>query len=205
MLNREDFDFYYLIICSRGPGSETITVDRLDPMVSDIEFLEASETEFEKFGVCEVAADFNDEGPIIAVPAGTKPLKAIYTWLKNYCAETDAEYAVGTESTRSSDPETRAILETLDKHHAETRNAFLSACLRVFLTSDIGSDNNPWTSINGWRKVEIEIPNKAQFELLMEATGETAEQLGRWECAVLKQAAKQYEEGTLPEREFPGC
>jgi hypothetical protein len=93
----------------------------------------------------------------------------------------------------------------LDKHHAETRNAFLSACLRVFLTSDIGSDNNPWTSINGWRKVEIEIPNKAQFELLMEATGETAEQLGKWDCAVLKEAAKRYLEGTLPEREFPGC
>gem|GEM_PF-4868488 len=26
MLNKEDFDFYYLIICSRGPGSETIMV-----------------------------------------------------------------------------------------------------------------------------------------------------------------------------------
>jgi len=39
----------------------------------------------------------------------------------------------------------------------------------------------------------------------MEATGETVEQLGKWECAVLQEAAKQYLEGTLPEREFPGC
>ena len=30
MLDLEDFDFYYLIICSRGPSSETITVSKLD-------------------------------------------------------------------------------------------------------------------------------------------------------------------------------
>jgi hypothetical protein len=83
--------------------------------------------------------------------------------------------------------------------------AYLSACLRVFLTNDIGNDGNPWTSVNGWRKVEIEIPNKAQFELLMEATGGTVEQLGAWDCAVLKEAAKRYKEGTLTPHEFPGC
>jgi hypothetical protein len=39
----------------------------------------------------------------------------------------------------------------------------------------------------------------------MEATGETAEQLGQWDCKVLQAAAKRYLEGKLPEREFPGC
>jgi hypothetical protein len=39
----------------------------------------------------------------------------------------------------------------------------------------------------------------------MQATGETAEQLGKWECKVLQEAAKRYLEGKLPEREFAGC
>jgi hypothetical protein len=202
MLNREDFDFFYLIICSRGPGSETITVDRLDDQHDRIEFLEASEDEFKKFGVCEATTNFNDEGPVIAVPAGIKPLKSIFAWLKNYCDETDADMS---DPVTSLDAEIQAIVAQLDKTKNETRDAFLSACIRVFLTSKIGNNGNPWTSVHAWRNVEVEIPNKAQFELLMEATGETAEQLGEWDCAVLKEAVKRYLEGKLPEREFPGC
>ena len=202
MLNRDDFDFYYLIICSRGPGSETITVDRLDDQHDRIEFLEASEDEFKKFGVCEATTNFNDEGPVIAVPAGIKPLKAIFAWLKNYCDETDADMSA---PVLSLDAGVQAIVAQLDKANADTRDAFLSACIRVFLISDIGNDGNPWTSVNGWRKLDIEIPNNAQFEALIEATAQTVEQLGTWDCAVLKQAAKQYKEGTLPEREFQGC
>src|SRR5208283_1894272 len=181
MLNREDFDFYYLIICSRGPGSETITVDKLVEQRDSIEFLEASEAEFEEFGVCEVGAEFNDEGPIIAVPVGTKPLKSIFAWLKKDTLDIGEGYS-----------------------EFDYGPAYLSACLRVFLTDNIGHGDNPWTSVNGWRKLEIELPNMAQFEALMVATGETAEQLGMWECAVLKEAAKRYLEGTLPEHEFPG-
>jgi len=202
MLNRDDFDFYYLIICSRGPGSETITVDRLDDQHDRIEFLEASEDKFKKFGVCEATTNFNDEGPVIAVPAGIKPLKAIFAWLKNYCDETDTDMSAPVPSL---DAEVQVIVAQLDKANADTRDAFLSACIRVFLTSKIGNDGNPWTSVHAWRNVEVEIPNQAQFELLMEATGQTAEQLGKWDCAVLQAAAKRYLEGKLPEREFPGC
>ena len=194
-----------LIICSRGPGSETMVVDNVSDRRDALHFYEAAEDEFKKFGACEAGADFNDEGPIIAVPAGTKPLKAVYAWLKNYCDVTDAEYAVGTESTRSTDTENRAILEKLYKQHAETKSAFLSACLRAFLPGKIGEDGNPWTSVNGWRNIEVEIPNKFQFGALLEATGDTAEQLGKWDCTVLQAAAKRYLEGKLPEREFPGC
>jgi hypothetical protein len=203
MLNREDFDFYYLIICSRGPGSETITVSNVSEHRRGISSEDESEAQFKEFGVCEAFAEFNDEGPIIAVPAGTKPLKSIFAWLKNYCDETDA--ADMSDPIPSLDSEVQAIVAQLDKTKNETRDAFLSACIRVFLTSKIGNDGNPWTSVNGWRKVDIEIPNKEQFEALMEATCETAEQLGKWDCAVLKEAAKRYLEGKLPEREFPGC
>ncbi|MGO9018129.1 MAG: hypothetical protein ACLQVJ_07225 [Syntrophobacteraceae bacterium] len=182
MLNRDDFDFFYLIICSRGPGSETITVVNISNQRDSIEFLEASEAEFKQFGVCEATTNFNDEGPVIAMPKGTKPLKALYSWLKKDTLDIGEGY-----------PE------------FDYAPAYLSACLRAFLPSEIGEDGNPWTSINGWRKLEIELPSKAQFELLMEATGETAELLGAWDCKVLQEAAKQYKEGMLPEREFPGC
>jgi len=202
MLNQEDFDFYYLIICSRGPGSETIVVDNVSDRRDALHFYEGAEDEFKKFGVCEAGADFNDEGPVIAVPAGTKPLKEIYAWLKNYCDLTAADMS---NPLPCHDSEVQAIVAQLDKMKNETRDAFLSACIRAFLPSDIGEEGNPWTSVNGWRKVELEIPNKVQFEALMKATGETAEQLGKWDCAVLRDAAKRYLEGKLPEREFPGC
>ena len=82
------------------------------------------------------------------------------------------------------------------------RHAYVSACLRAFLPKEIGEDNNPWTCVNGWRNINVEIPNKSQFEALIQATGETAEQFGKWNCAVLKEAAKRYLEGKLPERNF---
>jgi hypothetical protein len=199
MLNLEDFDFYYLIICSRGPGSETITLNKLDLSIFShdveeedddddrpefaVEFTEEAEAEFKLYGVCQVEAEWNDEGPVIAVPTGTMPLKGIYGWLQQDAGK------IGDD----------------DYVEFDYSQAYLSACFRVFLSGDIKADNNPWTSVNGWRKVDIEIPNKAQFEALMEATGETAEQLGQWECAVLKETAKRYLEATLPEHEFRGC
>ena len=228
MLKKDDFDFYYLIICSRGPGSETIVVDNVSNRRSAVHFYEGLEDQFKKIGACEAGADFNDEGPIIAIPKGTKPLKAIYEWIKQDVANIEAENGGDFFSSSrllgvmqkiekamiehgSQSGETNEMRKLADKFAEEQpppvsyRQAYISACLRAFLPTSIGEDNNPWTSINGWRKVEIEIPNKSQFKALMEATGETAEQLGMWDCAVLKQAVKQYTEGTLPEREFPGC
>ncbi len=203
MLELGDLDFYYLIICSRGPGSETITVTKLDETETEIELLETSEDEFNKFGVCEATTNFNDEGPVIAVPFGTMPLAAIYEWLK-YDYARNEQHLEPLNIPGMSD-ETRAMVEGIEATRLATRQAYMSACIRVFLSSDIGMGNNPWTSVNGWRQVDIELPNKAQFEALMEATGETAEQLGQWNCAVLKEAAKRYLEGTLPEKEFRGC
>ena len=203
MLEIDDFDFYYLIICSRGPGSETITISKLNDMEYEIELMDASEDEFQKFGICEVTTNVLDEGPVIAVPFGTVPLKAIYEWLK-YDYARNEQHLEALDILEISD-ETRAMVEEIEATRLATRQAYMSACIRVFLSSDIGMDNNPWTSVNGWRKVEIEIPNRSQFELLMEATGETAQQLGQWNCAVLKEAAKRYLQGTLPEKEFRGC
>ena len=201
MLKTDDFDFYYLIICSRGPGSETIVVDNVSDRRDAIHFYEGSEDQFKKIGACGAEADFNDEGPIIAVPKGTKPLKAIYELIKfdNERWEADLTTPLG------DDPESLKRMEDLRKEFEENNQAYLSACIRAFLPSNLKPDDNPWTSCNAWRKLEIEIPNKSQFEALMEATGETAGQLEQWNCKVMKEAARLYLEGNLPEREFPGC
>ncbi len=224
-LNREDFDFYYLIICSRGPGSETITVTNVTVQRENIHFMEEAEAEFKLYGACEAEAHFNDEGPIIAVPTGTKPLKSIYEWLKKDAQKIAEEHGLMSSHVLPllQDIEKKMVEKGTDSSEVEKareaamqyaenplldfnyNQAYLSASLRAFLPNEIGEDGNPWTSVNGWRKVEIEIPNKAQFEKLMEATCETAEQLGQWDCAVLKGAAERYLEGKLPEPEFPGC
>ena len=228
MLKIDDFDFYYLIICSRGPGSETIVVDNVSNRRSALHFHEGAEAQFKEIGACEAGADFNDEGPIIAVPTGTKPLKAIYEWIKQDVGNLEAEN--GTDFFRSSrllgvmqkiekamikhgaqSEETNEMRKLAEKFANEQplsvnyRQAYISACLRAFLPSEISEDGNPWTSVNGWRNVNVEIPSKSQFEALMEATGETADQLGNWDCTVLQEASKRYLEGKLPEREFPGC
>ena len=91
MLKKDDFDFYYLIICSRGPGSETIVVDNVSDRRDALHFYEGAEDQFKEIGACEAGADFNDEGPIIALPRGTKPLKAIYGWIKQDVANLEAE------------------------------------------------------------------------------------------------------------------
>ena len=227
MLNK-DFDFYYLIICSRGPGSETMVVDNVSGRRDSLRFYEGSEDQFKKIGACAASADFNDEGPIIAVPRGTKPLKAIYEWIRQDVASLEAENGAdffsssrllgimqtieksmvehGTQSEQAEDARRLADKFAEDQPPPVSyRQAYISACIRAFLPKEIGEDGNPWTSVNGWRNAEVEISNKSQFEALLEATGETAEQLGQWECTVLKEAAKRYLEGKLPEREFPGC
>ena len=228
MLKKDDFDFYYLIICSRGPGSETIVVDNVSNRRDVLHFYEGSEDQFKKIGACEAGADFNDEGPIIAVPRGTKPLKAIYEWIKQDVASLEAENGPDMFNTNYLLGALQLIEKTMAEHGADSeevqemrkqaenfaaeqpepknyRQSYISACLRAFVPNKIGEDGNPWSSVNAWRNVVIEIPNKEQFEALMEATGETAEQLGKWDCAVLKEAARLYLEGKLPEREFPGC
>ena len=72
MLNKHNFDFYYLIICSRGPGSETITVSNVSNSRKDIHFMAESEAEFKQFGVCEAKAEFNQDStflnPLCRIP-----------------------------------------------------------------------------------------------------------------------------------------
>jgi len=201
MLDKEDFDFYYLIICSRGPGSETITVNKVSNAKNNIEFDETAEEELKEFGVCGAGGEFNDEGPILAVPAGTKPLKGIYKWL----VYDNDRWTADLVKPLSDDPEAIKRARNREKEFAEMKQAYISACLRVFLSSDIKSDNNPWTSVNGWRQVKIEILNKAQFEAFMEAVEQTADELLKWDCAVIKATAEMYKNKAMYPNEFQGC
>ena len=171
MLKKDDFDFYYLIICSRGPGSETIVVDNVSNRRSVLHFYEGAEDQFKKIGACEAGADFNDEGPIIAVPKGTKPLKAIYEWIIQDVTSLEAENGAdlfspsrllgimqkiekamvehGTQSEEAN--EMRKLADKFAEDQSPPvsyRQAHISACLRAFLPSKIGEDGTPWTSIN---------------------------------------------------------
>ena len=166
MLEKDDFDFYYLIICSRGHGSETIVVDNVSNRRSAVHFYEGLEDQFKKIGACEAGADFNDEGPIIAIPKGTKPLKAIYEWIKQDVANIEAENGGDFFSSSrllgvmqkiekamiehgSQSGETNEMRKLADKFAEEQpppvsyRQAYISACLRAFLPTSIGEDNNP--------------------------------------------------------------
>jgi len=195
-LTKKEFDFYYLIICSRGPGSETIVVRSVErrkikgPLTSDIMPVEE---QLEKFGVTEVVQEWNDEGPILAIPASASiPLDKIYKWLVwDNSRENDLPDEL--------EPDLQKILREVDAAHKEAGQAVLSAKLRAFLSPGL------WTSCNSWRKLDLEIPSVAQFEQLMKATGQTAAELGKWNCKVMQEAAKRYTAGELTDEDFSGC
>ena len=206
MLNVEDFDFYYLIICSRGLGSETMVVQDVTERRNEVMFMDNpygnSEDQFQKFGACEAEADWNDEGPIIAVPKSTKPLKNIYQWLlfdTKRLGEQNGEIEEGTELSK--------FMEQINKVNSENGDAYLSACIRAFLPSKISSSNleGIWTSCNAWRDLDLEIPSKEQFLALTEAMGLTGEQLVNWNCRVLRESLNRLLLGTLTNEEFVGC
>jgi hypothetical protein len=213
MMVLRDYDFYYLIICSRGLGSETITVNKVS---SDdtFEWAEDAKKDLKKFGVCEVVADWNDEGPILAVPTGTKPLNGIYQWLKKYTAkweeESDAVFAIigedMAEDLTGLAADERQMMKDLDAllpRQEPLGSSLLSAMLRVFTSTNL--KHASWTSSDGWRNVNWELPSKRQFELLMDATGHTATQLGQWDCKVLQKAAELYKQKKLSTTDFEGC
>jgi hypothetical protein len=201
-IRKRDYDFYYLIICSRGPGSETITVNKVDPDDVHIPRKEEDsliEEDLKETGVFSL--DLFDEGPVLAVPTGTMPLDKIYKWLVKDTIRWNEDAGTPLCDSEECVRRAQAIKEEFDN----LSQAYISACLRAFLPSDIKKDSNPWTSCNAWRKLEIEIPSKNQFEQLMRATGKTADELGEWDCEVLAEAARRYKAGTLTEIEFGGC
>lgn len=206
-LKRDDFDAYYLIICSRGPGSETLTIDRPETM-EGIRLVAGSAQTFKKFGVCEGMAEWNDEGPLILVPKGTLPLTGIFKWIAYDQARWDEELKKETvdllKQLKSLNATDRAIFQDIAKAREENMHAFLSAAYRVFLQK-LKFGQNRWTSCNAWRKLDLEIPSKRQFKLLLDATGLTVDELEKWNCKVMKKACELYRRGKLPSKDFRGC
>jgi hypothetical protein len=206
-MNKKDFDFYYLIICSRGPGSETITVDKVTEQAKEIEFSETAEQEYKEFGVCGADASFNDEGPILCVPVGTMPLRGVYRWLvydNERWKDSRGEVASALERVGAEQKFTNLAAQVNDIVDS-VEQAFISACFRVFLTPHINRTDNPWTSVNAWRSLEVEMLSKEQFDVTMVAMDMTAEKLLGYDCAVLREAATRYLQGALPVRPFQGC
>ena len=160
---------YYLVICSRGPGSETIIVEDLKSeedtgVISgkdtiDQKAMNAAVKKLKDAPVVEVDADV-DEGPVIALTKKAK-LSDIYKWLVK-------------------------CTTSLKKQREQVHGAFISACLRAFM--DIGE----WTSCNEWRKVGSEAMSLDEFNQFMEATSQDIKALAKWDCKVLQTACKTY-------------
>lgn len=206
-LHMKDFDAYYLIICSRGPGTETMTIDH--PTNRGIEIDRGAAIDLKNFGVCGGSADFNDEGPIILVPKGTLPLSGIFKWIAADLARWDEEMKTSwtkvLKQMTTLGPKDVEVFKQIGTMHDENVQAYLSSAYRVWLQKTIDRTNNRWTSCNGWRNVNIEIPSKRQFNVLLEAMGADVDELEKWNCAVLRKACKLYRAGKLPSYDFSGC
>lgn len=210
MPRKDEFDLYYLIICSRGEGTETITVDKVEERLSNkIKFEEHARSDFERFGACIADADFSDEGYIVCVPSGTFPLRGILQVVSE-------DYKRNMVSPSYEPGMTLAMLNKREKEVKKEamqpgwiaeplQQAFLSALLRVWLTPNIAGDDNPWTSTNGWRKVDIEVLNEDQLARMAQAMSLTIQDFEAWNCEVMKRTVQLYRQGKLPKKPFPGC
>lgn len=190
---------YYLIVCSRGPGSETIIVEEVEPGDHSIgqKEVDKAEKELKSQSVVEVDAD-TDEGPVLALTKKAT-LGDIFRWLVKWNTGNIDSMAEGwddlVEKTNKVDDSTKGLITSLTKQREQIQDAFMSACLRAFI--DIGA----WTSCNSWRKLEDELMTLKQFNQFVKAVGLDYEQLAKWDCKVLQAALSTYStEGRLIKR-----
>jgi hypothetical protein len=180
-LNKSKFDFYYLIICSRGPGTETITTKKMTrDELTTFEFDDTAIEDFNAVGIASGQTEDTDEGPVICMPKHKMELNKLWQWLV-------------LDTARSAEAEPIQI-DDIFKHELF---AYVSALFRAFVIDNITTDENPWTSVNAWRNIESEILTIEQFKKVLEALQTTPQQLLQTNCAVLKECAMRYENGTL--------
>lgn len=194
-----DFKLLYLIICSRGPGSETICVEDVsrDCNVNDWDWCsESIQDALKKRSVVEITP-WHDEGPIIAMTSETK-LKDIYKWLQQWMTVDEEEI--------SEDLLESKIMQQIKADQDKNQQAYFSACLRAFVVyfEPDGVHNGPgdsnWTSCNSWRDGDGQLSEaltEKQFELIL-SCGLTIEELEKWDCSVMRHACTSYSvEGKL--------
>lgn len=203
-LNKYDFDAYYAICCSRGPGTETLTLQKLHSY-DEWKMARGASAELAKYGVASAEADWADEGPILCVPVGTFPLPSIYRWVLFDALEfslSDIEPELKKQIIEAPNP------FKLIPWIPANEQAFLSALLRVWLQPlpvPTELDDTVWTSTNGWREVSIEVMNRPQFETFVNTMGIDYDDIAKWNCAVIQRTLELARKGNLPEKPYRGC
>ena len=189
----------YMIVCSRGPGSETLTARVwkdvkmagvcLDPDDGSKESVDATlrasiEAGGEEViaGVSELDSEWNDEGMTYLVKKGVKygdMLKAI------------VEHEVGWQDGDDDDPvnvELASVWKT-----ESMRTAFFRA-LVANLDGDYGEETT-WSSYKGWRNVKCELMPRWMWEMYVELFGDEGE------CPVLRDS----KELNVIDLKYSGC
>lgn len=193
----------YLIICSRGGGTETITTS--NPLAQE-DYPDESDD-----GSNELTLDnITPFDPITATDWGDRPLteRMVQEKLNRN------ELVIGglDEGNVYLVPEGMTEIEFLRQALAceikfggyegtsPLGSQLISALLRALI-----ANLNTWTSCNAWRKLDVELMSKEQFEMYMEVTGrQLNDLLTEPHCRVLRESAKLYYVGTSP-KQVVGC
>ncbi len=217
-MSERKVDGKYVIVCSRGPGSETIVtrayaVIRKDDgkLYYDVDIyrqqMEADGMEQEEIneelshGMNEepiridetwfgIEVMFEDEGPVLFMNEGTTNEDILKCLTK--CFEVnDQELDFG------DNEEMQNFMDDINEAKKETANAFMSAIIRSWLNP--GS----WTSVDAWRNLECEVMSKEDVDRYCEFTGVFQSDLELQGCKVLAECVRRYPDN-LP-KETGGC
>ena len=201
-------DAKYVIICSRGPGSETIVTNIMYIVQKDDGkyyydedriVLDDPEDKIdtnpigidETFNGIDVA--YFDEGPVFMLKEGMSDEQVLGALYQCFKEEEEMHEIFVTEN-----EEMNALFKEMYEARKEGHTAFVSAVIRSFLYP------NAWTSCHAWRKLEIEIMSKEQVDRYMEFTKLSLDDLKEVDCKVLNECARLYPDD-LPTKNARGC
>ena len=201
----------YVIVCSRGPGSETIITQSFQAIRKDDGKLYHDEdafrvylTEEEEMSDEEVVAEleefdndpiptdtlfgievmWQDEGPVLFTDEFTTD-EDIYKCLVHCFAINEQELDFD-PSDEEGDEELKTLLEDMYKAKIEIAGAFASAVLRSWLNPGV------WTSVNAWRNLECEVLTKEDVDRYCKFADIGVADLEIQGCGVLAECAKRY-------------
>ena len=197
---KSELDIYYMITCSRGffnnGNDETLTLDYLPEVRDKLEWDEHAANDWKTRSVAIAYNHCCDEGILICVPKGTWPLKAIMRLV------VDDYVRHGGKMLDDNPLPSGKVLEPVHQ-------AMLSAYLRLWLQKPeeirANKSRGRWTSVDGWRKVELEVLSVRQLNLMTDTMELTVEDLAQWHCKVMKRTTELALAGKLSNKDYVGC
>lgn len=196
----------YVIVCSRGPGSETIITEtfaavrkddgklyhdtelaRQDLLEDDYMPTDEIDDHVKHLEVTPIRIDttfagievmWEDEGPVLFPKEGTTN-EDILKCLNSCFEINDDMFDFDYE-------ELSNFIEEVNKAKVETASAFMSAIVRSWLNPGV------WTSVDAWRNLECEVMSKEDVDRYCEFTGVPLSDLELQDCKVLAECVRRY-------------